>query len=69
VKFNVPNLFYFPMGKVTHIGRTQIAGCTTECGVVLRVGDGYTRLPVWANLCEHCVREIESLNYQPGLRA
>lgn len=72
IKFNVPNLFYFPMSdvhywpEIVHVGRTMIAGCTTECGRVLRAGQPWTRAQPTFNLCERCVYALQHLTYQRG---
>lgn len=70
-KFNVPNLFYFPYdgGRITHIGRTSIAGCTTECGLPLNRGQPWQRRGPERGLCRECVRLIHDMVYRPGLRA
>jgi len=70
-KFNVPGLYYFAFdgGRMTHIGRTNLAGCLTECGVPLIKGQVWRRQQPETGLCQACVKAVHALVYQPGLRA
>jgi hypothetical protein len=60
--FNVPNLFYLlAADDLYHISRTNIAGCTTECGIPLQTGAALTRRRPEIGLCRTCVYEIENM--------
>jgi hypothetical protein len=69
-RFNVPRLFFFPLadGSV-HIGRSNISGTETECGIVLERGQVYVREEPTQRLCAACVKAIESLPFERGIRA
>lgn len=70
-KFNVPNLFYFPYdhGRITHIGRTMIAGCLTECGLPLARGQSWSYQQPERGLCRQCTQRIHDLIHMPGFKA
>jgi hypothetical protein len=69
-KFNVPGLFYFPTARgVVHIGRTIIAGCQTECGLPLTVGQDWVRTQPERGLCDNCIVRLRELAHPRGVWA
>jgi hypothetical protein len=69
VNFNVPNLFFLPGSKGVHIARTNIAGCTTECGVTLEAGQNFIREPMLKErFCTRCYDSITHLGTVGGSR-
>lgn len=72
-RFNVPNLFFIslhdkdrhPSKRGIHIARTNIAGCTTECGIRLEAGQVFSRREPQGICCRQCEEAIHHLAY-PG---
>lgn len=72
--FRVPGLYFFSFdagaGRATHIGRTNLAGCRTECGLLLVKGQVYRRrAPEDERVCEKCAQAIRELPYIRGFSA
>ena len=70
-QFNVPGLYYFQFdgGRIIHIGRTNITGCLTECGIPLIKGQIWRRQQPEKGLCEACAKAIRELTHPRGLQA
>jgi hypothetical protein len=54
-------LYYLPGEKGAHITRTRIAGCMTECGVILQKGTPLTTIKPTGRLCYQCQEAIRRL--------
>jgi hypothetical protein len=68
--YNVPKLWFIHHGLLWHIARTNIADCTTECGVRLELGNALTRrVPPLHRICRTCDKDIRTLPYARGLQA
>lgn len=65
---DMPHRWYIATGAIAHITRTNIAGCTTLCGVKLRAGTQLTaNAPAGRPICPACAAEPET--HAVGVRA
>lgn len=77
-RFNVPGLFFIDMDdsrrrpgkRGTHISRTNIAGCTTECGIPLMKDTEFTTREPRGLCCRQCEDAIVNIQVtHRGIRA